>query len=81
MTSLTFLKYCGHGFGEEKPLQLGERLSATRELERNVKGYKALKKELATLKTVLEQQQNARDRSKMEKSLKSKYYKSLQGIR
>ena len=75
MTSLTFMKYCGHGFGEERPLQLGERL------ERNVKGYKVLKKEMGMLKTMLEQQQNARDRSKMEKSMKSKYYKCLQGIK
>ena len=81
MTSLTFMKYCGHGFGEERPLQLEERLGVTRDLERNVKGYKELKKEMGMLKTMLEQQQNARDRSKMEKSIKSKYYKSLQGIK
>ena len=81
MTSLTFMKYCGHGFGEERPLQLGERLGVTRDLEKNVKGYKVLKKEIGMLKTMLEQQQNARDRSKMEKSIKSKYYKSLQGIK
>ena len=64
-----------------KPPQLGERLGVARELERNVKGYKTLKKELAVLKAVIEQQQNARDRSKIEKSIKTKYYKSLQGIR
>ena len=69
------MKYCGHGFGEERPLQLGDRLGVTRDLERNVKGYKVLKKEMGMLKTMLEQQQNARDRSKMEKSIKSKYYK------
>jgi hypothetical protein len=81
MTSLTFMKYCGHGFGEERPLQLGERLGVTRDLERNVKGYKLLKKELGMLKTLLEQQQNDQDRCKMEKSTKSKYYKCLQGIK
>ena len=64
-----------------KPPQLGERLGVARELERNVKGYKTLKRELDTLKIVLEQQQNARERSKMEKCIKTKYYKSAQGIR
>ena len=81
MTYLTFMKYCGHGFGEERPLQLGDRLGVTRDLERNVKGYKVLKKEMGMLKTMLEQQQNTRDRSKIEKSMKSKYYKCLQGIK
>merc|ERR1712106_514140 len=81
MTSLTFLKYCGHGFGEEKPLQLGERLGLRRDMERNVKGYKAVKRQLAMLKTVLDQQQDARDRSKNGKSPKTQYYKSLQGIK
>ena len=33
MTSLVFLKYCGNGFGEDKPVLPGERLGAVRDLE------------------------------------------------
>ena len=75
------MKYCGHGFGEERPLQLGERLGVTRDLERNVKGYKMVKREIDRLRVVLEQQENARERSKMEKTPRTRYYKSQLGIR
>ena len=39
MTSLTYLKYCARGFGEDTPVQPGERVGVGKDLERNVKGY------------------------------------------
>eukprot|EP00092_Neocalanus_flemingeri_P007112 GFUD01007683.1.p2 GENE.GFUD01007683.1~~GFUD01007683.1.p2 ORF type:complete len:137 (+),score=42.15 GFUD01007683.1:74-484(+) len=81
MTSLAFLKYCGNGFGEDKPVQVGDRVGLVRDLEKNVKGYKALRRELDMLKVVLEQQQHAREKSNMEKTMRTKYYKSQMGIR
>merc|ERR1712106_769759 len=81
MTSLTYMKYCGPGFGEDKPVQPGERLGVVRELEKNVDGYKALRKELAMLRVELEQQENLREKSKLEKTVRTKYYKSQLGIR
>ena len=81
MTSLTFLKYCGPGFGEDKPVLPGQRLGVVRDLERNVKGYKMVKREVDRLRVVLEQQESARERSKMEKTPRTRYYKSQLGIR
>ena len=81
MTSLTFMKYCGPGFGEDKPVQPGQRLGVVKDLERNVKGYKMVKREIDRLRVVLEQQENERERSKMEKKPRTRYYKSQLGIR
>merc|ERR1712055_331914 len=81
MSSLTYLKYCGHGFGEDTPAQKGERLSVARDMEEHVKGYKVLRKEMVELRALKVQQENLRYRSGMEKCIKTKFYKSLQGIR
>ena len=81
MTSLTYLKYCARGFGEDTPVRPGDRVGVGKDLERNVKGYKVLMRELDMLKVVLEQQKSARERSKMEKKIKTTYYKSQMGIR
>merc|ERR1712106_125637 len=81
MTSLTFLKYCSAGFGEDTPAQPGERYGVVKDLERTVKGYKRLRRELDRLKVVLEQQEDARKRSKTEKTPRTRYYKSQLGIR
>ena len=81
MTSLTFMKYCGPGFGEDKPVQTGQRLGVVKDLERNVKGYRMLMRELERLRLVLEQQESARERSKLEKTPRTRYYKSQLGIR
>ena len=64
MSSLTFYKYCGNGFGEERPLEVGQKqaiikviffifiLSITfmQDMEKNVQGYKALRKEIKDLR-------------------------------
>ena len=73
---MTFMKYCGPGFGEDKPTLPGQRLGVVKDLERTVKGYRMLMRELERLRVVLEQQENARERSKMEKTPRTRYYKS-----
>ena len=64
MSSLTFYKYCGNGFGEERPLEVGQKqaiikviffifiLSITfmQDMEKNVQGYKALRQEIKDLR-------------------------------
>ena len=81
MTSLVFLKYCGNGFGEDKPAQPGERLRVVKDLEKNVKGYKVIRRELDRLRIVLEQQEIARERSKMERTPRTRYYNSQMAIK
>ena len=65
MSSVTFYKYCGNGFGEDRPLETGQRhaivkvginiigiviTSLLQDLEKNVQGYKALRQEIKDLK-------------------------------
>ena len=78
---MTFIKYCGPGFGEDKPAQPGERKGVVKDLERTVKGYRVLKRELERLRVVMEQQESARERSKIERKARTRYYKSQLGIR
>ena len=68
MSSVTFYKYCGNGFGEERPLEVGQRqaivkvsriitdiiqnFQSFKDLEKNVPGYKALRKEIKDLRSV-----------------------------
>ena len=67
MSSVTFYKYCGNGFGEDRPLETGQRhaivkvgfniiggviTSLLQDLEKNVQGYKALRQEIKELKYV-----------------------------
>ena len=76
MTSLTFT-----GVGEDKPSQSGERKGVVKDLKRTVKGYRGLKRELDRLRVVLEQQEGARERRKMEKTPRTRHYKSKLRIR
>ena len=52
-----------------------------KDLEKTVKGYKRLRREMDMLKVVLEQQVDARERSKTEKTPRTRFYKSQLGIR
>ena len=67
MSSVTFYKYCGNGFGEDRPLETGQRhaivkvgvniiggviTSLLQDLEKNVQGCKALRQEIKDLKYV-----------------------------
>ena len=50
MSSVTFYKYSGSGFGDKKPLELGQKHAVIMDLERNVQGYKALRQEINELR-------------------------------
>ena len=50
MSTLTYLKYCANGFGEERPLNLGQRYRVVKEMEKNVSGYKTLRNEIKELR-------------------------------
>ena len=50
MGSVTFYKYCGHGFGEERPLETGQRYGCVKEMEKSVQGYKGIRREIKELK-------------------------------
>ena len=51
MSTLTYLKYSsGNGFGEERPLETGQKFGVLKDMERNVSGYKALRNEIKELR-------------------------------
>ena len=50
MSTLTYLKYCGNGFGEERPLETGQKYGVLKDMEKNVVGYKALRNEIKELR-------------------------------
>ena len=50
MTTLTYFKYCGNGFGEDRPLQSGERYGIVKDMERSISGYKNLRDEIKQLR-------------------------------
>ena len=50
MSTLTYLKYCGNGFGEERPLEMGQKYGVLKDMEKNVSGYKALRNEIKELR-------------------------------
>ena len=50
MSTLTYLKYCGNGFGEERALETGQKYGVLRDMEKNVSGYKALRNEIKELR-------------------------------
>ncbi|XP_023338135.1 uncharacterized protein LOC111708864 [Eurytemora carolleeae] len=77
--SLTAMKYQRYGYVDAKPFVPGERLSASRELDRNVKGYKELRKELFQVRRDVDRQ---RETSVLnDRAIKTSYYKSPVGTR
>ena len=50
MSTLTYLKYCGNGFGEERALETGQKYGVLKDMEKNVSGYKALRNEIKELR-------------------------------
>ena len=50
MSTLTYLKYCGNGYGEERPLEIGQKYGVLKDMEKNVGGYKALRNEIKELR-------------------------------
>ena len=97
MSTLTYLKYCGNGFGEERPLETGQKYGVVKDMEKNVSGYKSLRNEIKELRfiktencnvfipllvrTTMEQQQHLREKSKFDKPDRARFYKSQIKIR
>ena len=80
MISLTAIKYQRHGYVEKKPFLPGERRSATREMESNMKGYRELRQELAASRKTIKEQEQQR-RSTVERTILTSFYKSPVGTR
>ena len=79
MISMTAMKYQKHGYVEKRPFLPGEKRRACKEMERNMKGYKELRQELAMARKTMEQQEKSKH--SLEKTIKTHYYKSPLGIR
>merc|ERR1711936_401885 len=80
-SSLTAVKYQRHGFVEERPFLPGERFSVARDMERNVKGYKEVSRELALARQIMDQQKKTRRDQTLEKTVQTSCYKSVVGTR
>merc|ERR1711990_1019173 len=77
--SFTASKYQRYGFVHEKPFLPGERYSISREMERNVKGYKEVRRGLTEARELVARQK--RDRQSMDRPVVTSYYKSPVGTR
>ena len=66
---------------DRRPLQPGERMSVTREMERNVRGYREVSRGLAEARRSVEHQRRLRSNLSMEKSITTSYYKPVAGTR
>ena len=80
MISVTAIKYQRHGYVEKTPFLPGERRRATREMERNMKGYKELRQELAATRNIIKEQEKMR-KSMVENTIQTSFYKSPVGTR
>ena len=80
MISVTATKYQRHGYVEKRAFLPGERRSAAREMERNMKGYKEIRQELAATWKIIKEQEDMR-RSTVEKTIQTSFYKSPVGTR
>jgi len=77
--SFTASKYQRYGFVHEKPFLPGERYSLSKEMERNVKGYKEVRRGLTEARELVARQK--RDRQSMDRPVVTSYYKSPVGTR
>ena len=80
MISVTDIMYQRHGYVEKTPFLPGERRRATREMERNIKGYKEMRQELAATRNIIKEQEKIK-RSTVEKTIQTSFYKSPVGTR
>merc|ERR1712059_42023 len=77
MCSLTATKYQRYGYVQSKPFLPGERWTARRDMERNVRGYKELRQELTESRATVERQVLARQ--SVDRKIITSYYKSPVG--
>ena len=79
--SVTALKYQKYGEVRPRPFLPGERFSVAREMERNVKGFREVSRELAKARKVLEQQEKIRNNVGKDRVIQTSFYKSVVGTR
>jgi len=66
----------------EAELLPGERFHLTREMERTVKGYRSLRQELSQVRLTLDQQREDRNsQARNNRTIQTKFYKSVVGTR
>ena len=80
MCSMTAVKYQRYGFVEMRPFLPGERKRACKEMERNMKGYRGLRQEMAATRKIIKEQEEIR-RSTGQKTIHTSFYKSTVGTR
>jgi len=78
LISMTAIKYQRHGYVEKKPFLPGERRSAIREMDKNMKGYRELRLELGRSRKAMRHQQ---EKDLSEKTIQTSFYKSPVGTR
>ena len=79
--SSTAIKYQKYGAVESRPFLPGERFSLAREMNKNMKGFREVSRELALARKMVEQQEKMRKDSNMDKVIKTSFYKSVVGTR
>merc|ERR1712243_91455 len=72
-------KYQRYGYVHTRPFLPGERYSVTREMERNMRGYKELQSELKEVRQTLAKQEYTRQ--SLPKTVVASFYKSPVGCR
>ena len=77
----TALKYQKTREVRSRPFLPGERFSVAREMERNVKGFREVSRELALARRLLEQQEKLRNNVTNQKVVQTSFYKSVVGTR
>jgi len=79
LVSMTATKYQRHGYVERRPFLPGERLSAAREMERALPGYRALAADLQNSRR--ERAEQRKQRCRTERPVQASFYKSPVGTR
>jgi len=77
--SLLASKYQRYGYVHPRPFLPGERFSASREMDRSLRGYKELRLGLAESRQTVARQE--RERMSMDRGVSASYYKSPVGCR
>jgi len=79
MSSMLATKYQRYGYVEMQPFLPGEKKRAEKEMERNMKGYRELKKEVEEARKDMKEVEMLK--FKKEKTIKTSFYKSPVGTR
>merc|ERR1711974_438167 len=79
MSSMLATKYQRYGYVDMQPFLLGEKRRAEKEMERNVKGYRELRKEVEDARKNMKEAELLKYQK--EKTIQTSFYKSPVGTR